>query len=537
ATLNNNAIDLAATAIAPPSNINRVNNPDATFTENGPEAFSGLDALAQASAELSFNEATAERNFTVATGDGPVDTSEDPLYGSRIASRILWENDVGNDGRSAHEVVIDWISNFSNYENWKGTGNGGVRKDFYLKEIVKILHDNGQTTRTVPTLRSKIADIERKYKKAIDWLRQTGQGIKDRVAEGSMEREQAQAQITAHVHSICPDFEVLHRVMGERASTNPLAIVDTSNDIPLPTQDANTNNNNNAVGGTAQPYGGYRSNAFPRATAAAYHTLANPTAINVNSHGVNNNEQDNTNQQENDLGEMMDSIGNLNNDNTFGEVNINNRMGNSNGNNNVNGTNGGGRSNIRQAEVSANPSASNRAPLKPANPVRNSISSSRKRGSGAADSLEAFHATTAENDTKRLRVEEERWLVEKKRDEREQQLRIEEERWAEEKKREKLKFKLEKNKMEMDLKLENLKVVKEVLDVRDHLMALGYSKEEAIAAAPLASEEPNRKHRPPSLAAKSVGVSDPSSPADSGSDDASSPETDYGGDENLGVAI
>ncbi|KAJ3003177.1 UNVERIFIED_CONTAM: hypothetical protein HDU68_005845, partial [Siphonaria sp. JEL0065] len=76
-------------------------------------------------------------------------------------------------------------------------------------------------------VRTKIGDLEKSFKKAVDWHANTGQGILDSCTKTEGEKE---AEIKSHLKKLCPFYEELQLVMGERASSHPFATNEASDD-------------------------------------------------------------------------------------------------------------------------------------------------------------------------------------------------------------------------------------------------------------------------------------------------------------------
>ncbi|KAG9405938.1 hypothetical protein AC1031_003856 [Aphanomyces cochlioides] len=135
------------------------------------------------------------------------------------SKRVLWTKDAVADGKTSMDVIINWMSNETNYKRWKGGDKTcGSRKASLASEIVTIMSSHGIHHRTIKDVVQKIGDIERSYRAASDWLGNTGQGVED---EASVEKE---------VKRICPYYYILDDVMRDRASTAPLLTSDNLDD-------------------------------------------------------------------------------------------------------------------------------------------------------------------------------------------------------------------------------------------------------------------------------------------------------------------
>ncbi|KAI9326516.1 hypothetical protein BDR26DRAFT_1013302 [Obelidium mucronatum] len=76
-------------------------------------------------------------------------------------------------------------------------------------------------------VRTKIRDLEKSFKRAVDWRANTGPGILDSSTKTEAEKE---AEIKLYLKKPCPFYEELEPVMGERASSRPFATNEDSNE-------------------------------------------------------------------------------------------------------------------------------------------------------------------------------------------------------------------------------------------------------------------------------------------------------------------
>ena len=83
----------------------------------------------------------------------------------------------------------------------------------------KILKSGITVPRNAKSVGAKIARMEGEYKKAFDFVNNTGQGLKD---EGK--------DITDTVKKMCPYYYDLDPIMGTRASTKPLELFESEGD-------------------------------------------------------------------------------------------------------------------------------------------------------------------------------------------------------------------------------------------------------------------------------------------------------------------
>ncbi|KAH9468487.1 hypothetical protein Pst134EA_009030 [Puccinia striiformis f. sp. tritici] len=106
------------------------------------------------------------------------------------------------------QILLDWLTTEGNFERWRGDVQGGLTKEASAAEIIAIYAENGIHHQNCnKDVRSKIQELQDSYSKACDWLRNTGEGIRDEdIANGT--------------HNIRDE------VMGSRAFTNPQDTVD-----------------------------------------------------------------------------------------------------------------------------------------------------------------------------------------------------------------------------------------------------------------------------------------------------------------------
>ncbi|KAJ3234552.1 hypothetical protein HDU78_005768 [Chytriomyces hyalinus] len=115
---------------------------------------------------------------------------------------------------SSLTVLMMWLTEYPNYSRYKGAGKTGENKEsLYVENEVQIHH------RDANVISLKIQELESSFKDAKDWLAQTGQGIMDEEGDG----EETEQNISLYIKKKCPFYNQLEPIMGERASTQPLA--------------------------------------------------------------------------------------------------------------------------------------------------------------------------------------------------------------------------------------------------------------------------------------------------------------------------
>ncbi|KNE95047.1 hypothetical protein PSTG_11640 [Puccinia striiformis f. sp. tritici PST-78] len=131
---------------------------------------------------------------------------------------ILWDRDGVNGGSSSIELVIQWLITGDNYEQWRGDLEEGKSKSRFLSEINQILITKGILHREPKGIRQKIADLQRSYNNACDFIKNTGEGI---LAENEADGIHTVQQ---RILELCPYWDLLEPVMSARSVTEPLHI-------------------------------------------------------------------------------------------------------------------------------------------------------------------------------------------------------------------------------------------------------------------------------------------------------------------------
>lgn len=122
-------------------------------------------------------------------------------------AKVPWEED-GSLG-----VLMEWITTHGNYACYCGSsGNRGLTKTAHHKLIADLIKKKiPQSERNEKDVENKITALERSFRKAVDWLNNTGQGV-----ENPGDIEQA-------IKKRCPHYEELEPIMGERPNAKPLS--------------------------------------------------------------------------------------------------------------------------------------------------------------------------------------------------------------------------------------------------------------------------------------------------------------------------
>ena len=118
--------------------------------------------------------------------------------------KVPWEEDGSLD------VLIEWITTEGNYAAYCGSsGNKGRTKGVFHKEIAKLIKEKKpETDRTDKDVENKIGKLERQFREAYDWTKNTGIGVDN---PGDFE---------GAVRKRCPLFYALEDIMGSVSYTH-----------------------------------------------------------------------------------------------------------------------------------------------------------------------------------------------------------------------------------------------------------------------------------------------------------------------------
>ena len=85
---------------------------------------------------------------------------------------------------------------------------------------MNLLQAEGLRARTPAQIRSKIGELEKQFRDAVDWSQNTGQGIRE---NDHLEEAEKEGQIRAYILKLCPYWDMLQPIMGDRHSSWPMA--------------------------------------------------------------------------------------------------------------------------------------------------------------------------------------------------------------------------------------------------------------------------------------------------------------------------
>ena len=125
--------------------------------------------------------------------------------------------------------LFEWLEVPGNYEMWKGSGirnaGGATRTSGLTKKAVTITISNFldklHTKKTSEQVMSKMRYVEKKFKEAEDFLRNTGERL------SSTDEKLGIAKIKDKVLSICPFYFRVKPIMSESVAVNPPYIGET----------------------------------------------------------------------------------------------------------------------------------------------------------------------------------------------------------------------------------------------------------------------------------------------------------------------
>ncbi|KAL0089867.1 hypothetical protein F4703DRAFT_1975296 [Phycomyces blakesleeanus] len=131
-----------------------------------------------------------------------------------------WDNDNG-DKPSSIQILINWLTDVSNYSRWKGGDSSGKTKEVLCSEIREIMVENDITNWSNGDICSKIQYLHDKFKDVTDFLNGTGQGILNDINESCKTPEEAAKTLEEKVKQKCTYYYDLKCVMLHRPSVNP----------------------------------------------------------------------------------------------------------------------------------------------------------------------------------------------------------------------------------------------------------------------------------------------------------------------------
>lgn len=143
-------------------------------------------------------------------------------FSTMATKRIPWNKDApdNNPSQTSEKILIEWLTTEGNYNKYRGWRNHGTTKHTFAKEISALMVSAGvKSNRTPQSIMDKIAQLEKQFTVASDWLNKTGQGLQGIESEKSIEES---------VKKRCPHYYDLLMTFGDRAKVRPTV---TSEDL------------------------------------------------------------------------------------------------------------------------------------------------------------------------------------------------------------------------------------------------------------------------------------------------------------------
>ncbi|ETV71824.1 hypothetical protein, variant [Aphanomyces astaci] len=149
----------------------------------------------------------------------------------------FWHKDVCKNpscqcGKSSIQILLDWLSVYNgdvyiNFVRWRGgtRSKDGMNKVSIASEISQILHREHSIVRNIDSIKANIQELIDSYGRAKDFMGYTGEGLlsaaderyHDPTAPGYLVEVD-----TIRCFKLCKHWDVLEKVIGDRASARPL---------------------------------------------------------------------------------------------------------------------------------------------------------------------------------------------------------------------------------------------------------------------------------------------------------------------------
>ena len=96
--------------------------------------------------------------------------------GQKRAPVQSWRNLKNQDGKSSLDLIVEWLTVEGNFNRWRSSETS---KRDVAEEIAGFLKDNGFPNQDWKGVKQQITGLEKKFREALQWQEQTGQGIMD----------------------------------------------------------------------------------------------------------------------------------------------------------------------------------------------------------------------------------------------------------------------------------------------------------------------------------------------------------------------
>ena len=130
---------------------------------------------------------------------------------SSKTSGLYWDNDGAagkEDPNNSLSILIGWLQKPGNFSQYRGKDNNGTRKKDFAFEIASQCNLAGvKVKRDAKQVQSKIDHLLKQFKTAKDWASNTGVGVRASDEDG----------FHATIRKICPNWDDLEEVVGDRA--------------------------------------------------------------------------------------------------------------------------------------------------------------------------------------------------------------------------------------------------------------------------------------------------------------------------------
>jgi len=140
-------------------------------------------------------------------------TGGDDANAAKQSRSASWDKDHADPSKTSMAILLDWLTEQGNWTKYRGgPGNNGKTKGHYAQQIIKRFEEAGvQSTRHINQVTKKICELEQSYRKAVDFLANTGSGLE---SPGDIDEEKFKR---------CKYYDILAPILGERGASRPLA--------------------------------------------------------------------------------------------------------------------------------------------------------------------------------------------------------------------------------------------------------------------------------------------------------------------------